>query len=161
MEVALELCGNLPRKVYRDTHGQNEQVLMADILFCLAALYSYQNESGQALIYAKRHFDMRIIVENKKPSIGRLGGLAYNELTLAYLLNDRFEEAIAASQAEKSIFLQLPSFQDLTEWPDSAVIHEVLALIGLNRYDEALPMLEEALEYHKGRSDPNDTQEFK
>ena len=142
-------------------HGQDDQVLLADILFCLSTLFADQSQAGEALKYSARHFDVRMKIERKKHAIGRHGGLAYTELGLAYLLNDRFEEAINVCRAGKALLVELPLFKEGKYWPDFAVIHEVLSLMGLQRDNEALPLLQEALNFRRNRYGPDDTQSFK
>ena len=161
LQLALELVEILPLKDYSDGYGQNEQALLADVLFCLSTLAADRNQAVDALVYAQRHFDVRMALERKKKSVGRHGGLAYTELGLGLLLNGRYQEAIDTSRAGKALLLELPSFKEGKYWPDFAVIHEVLALIGLDRDDEAIPLLEEAIRFREKRFGPNDTQSFK
>ena len=157
LQLALELVENLPSKDYSDDYGQNEQVLLADVLFGLSSLAADQNHAADALAYSRRHFDVRMALV----SVGRFGGLAYTELGLGLLLNDHFQEALDASRAGKALLVELPSFKEGTYWPDFAVIHEVLALIGLERDDEAIPLLEESIRFREKRFGRDDTQSFK
>lgn len=131
------------------------------MLFCLSSLSAVQKQPVDVLAYAERHFDVRLKAENRKQAIGRHGGLAYTELAVAYLLNDRFVAAIEASRAGRAILEQLPLFKEGKYWPDFAVIHEVMALIGLKRDDEAIPLLEEAINFRETKFGPNDVQSFK
>lgn len=161
LELALRLCDGLPSKTYSDCHGQDEQVLLADVLFCLASLSSDHNQPADALRYAERHFEVRMVAEKRKQTMGRHAGLAYTELGLAYILNERFEDAIMANRAGRALLMELTLFKEGKYWPDFAVIHEVIALIGLERDAEALPMLQEAIAFRERRFGPNDTQSFK
>ncbi|KAI4234364.1 MAG: hypothetical protein LQ349_003855 [Xanthoria aureola] len=161
LELALRLCDGLPSKTYSDCHGQDEQVLLADVLFCLASLSSDHNQPADALRYAERHFEVRMMAEKRKQTMSRHSGLAYTELGLAYILNERFEDAIMANRAGRALLMELPLFKEGKYWPDFAVIHEVIALIGLERDAEALPMLQEAIAFRERRFGPNDTQSFK
>ena len=161
LRCALVLCDRLPPKEYRDTYGQDEQVLLADVLFSLSALSADQRCPKDALEYAERHFDVRMKVERGKQALGRHAGLAYTELALGYLLNEQFDAAIDASQAGKAILTQLPLFKEGKYWPDFAIIHEVLALIGLNRDDEAESLHAEAIDFRERRFGPDDIQSFK
>ena len=161
LRLALNVSDRLSEKPYCDMYGQDEQTLLADILFCLATLSADQNHPKETLKYAERHFDVRMKAEKRKQTIGRHGGSAYTKLGLAYFLNDRFQEAVDANRAGRAILVQLPLFKEGEYWPDFAVIHEVLALLGLNRDDEAMPLLEEAIEFRRKRFGPDDTQSFK
>ena len=161
LQLALELVENLSVKNYSDDYGQNEQVLLADVLFCLSALAADRNQAADTLAYAQRHFDVRMALERKKISMGRHAGLAYTELGLGLLLNDRYQEPIDRNRAGKALLVGLPSFKEGKSYPDFAVIHDVLALIGLDRDDEAIPLLEEAIRFREKRFVPNDTQSFK
>ena len=160
-ELALKLCDGLPKKTYSDVHGQDEQILLADVVFCLATISVDHNQPAKALTYAKRHFEVRMAAEKKKKAFSRHGGLAYTELALAYVLNERFEEAIVASRAGKALLVQLPLFKEGKYWPDFAVIHEVFALIGLKRDAEAVPLLRGGIAFREKRFGLNDTQSFK
>ena len=149
LKSALSICEELPQKDYSDGYCRDEQVLLADVLFRLATLSADQKKPKDALTYSERHFDVRFKAENRKQAIGRHGGLAYTEVALAYLLNDRFEAAIKASRAGRAILEQLPLFKEGKYWPDFAIMHDVMALIGLQRDNEAIQLLEEAIEFRE------------
>lgn len=93
---------------------------------------------------------MRIKIKKRKQAIGYHGGLAYTELGLAYLLNNRFQEAISAYQAGKALLVQLPLFKEGNYWPDLAVIHKDLSLIGF-------AILREAIKFRRRKLGPCNT----
>lgn len=160
-KLALKLCDGLPKKTYSNVHGQDEQILLADVVFCLAIIAVNHNQPAKALIYAKRHFEVRMAAEKKKKVFSCHGGLAYTELALAYVLNERFKEAIVASRAGKALLVQLLFFKEGKYWTDFAVIHKVFALIGLKRDAEAVLLLWGGIAFREKRFGLNDIQSFK
>jgi tetratricopeptide (TPR) repeat protein len=135
--------------------------LFADILFSLSSMYGELNNPSEALKYARRHFDQRMKVENQKDSLGIYAGMAHSELALGLLLNGRYEEAIENSRIARQILEKIPIYLSGDYWPHWAIIHEAWSLLGLNRPEEAVEILEESVKWRQNKYGPDDKEDHK
>lgn len=142
-------------------HDQETEILLADILSCLVDCTAVQNQPKETLELAERHFKVRMRTERAKPALGRHAGMAYSEMALGLMLNERFEEAIEYARKAREIVMELPLFKEGKYWPHFAVAYEGICLLGLGRGKEAIPMLQDALKFRERRFGPNDTESFK
>jgi hypothetical protein len=135
--------------------------LLADAYFCCSSHAYDTNQFHKVMEFAKKHYQQRMQVEEKKPSLGLKAGMAHSEMGLAYLLNNSYEKVIEHSITARQINEKTPEFLSGTYWPFFAIIHHAQALLGLDREDEAVDMLLETLRWREARYGADDTESFK
>ncbi|ETN43596.1 uncharacterized protein HMPREF1541_02755 [Cyphellophora europaea CBS 101466] len=137
-KTALRICETYPDKM---------EELLADCLFCIGDALSETNEPAAALEYAKRHYDVRLNLEKDRSKPSLYGALAYSELGNAQMLNGLFEEGIENCKSARAIQFKDQEFLDGTYWPYFSTIQMALCLSALGRSDEAVPLLQETIDW--------------
>lgn len=138
--------------------------LYADILMSLSSSYLKLGIATQGLQHAEAHFEQRLRVENAKPYEQRdqsFSAMAYTELSLARLVNQNYEEAVALARQGRDMLEQIPEFKADQYWPHWADFHHAWGLIGLGRAEEARPILMELLTWRERHYGKFDTESMK
>ena len=148
---ALNICDAFP-----DLPPQHH----ADALFCLICHFAGANRPELLLTLAKTHFDIRMEMENQNPRLGFDAGVAHSQMALALLRNDRYEETINYAIISRHIEEKTPEYRSGEYWPFWAIMYHALALLGLDRGDDAVDMLLETLRWREAKYGPDDTESF-
>jgi hypothetical protein len=96
------------------------------------------------------HFKQRLIAQDAIPLEIRdlsFTGMAYTELALGSLMEGDYQEAIRLAIAGRGILEKTPEFLNNTYWPHWADYHHAWALIGMDKAEQARPILEKMLEW--------------
>jgi len=136
----------------------------ADILMSLPSSYHCLGNRVKGLQYAEAHFKQRMLVQEAKPAAERDYGftaMAYTELSLARLMNDDYDDAIALAVQGRRLLEQTPEFLNRTYWPHWADYHHAWSLIGLDRAEEARPILQNMLEWRRQTLQSHETESMK
>lgn len=81
----------------------------ADALFSAGSQAVDTNQFKLLMEFARKHFDVRMRIENAKPGLGTPAGLAYSETAFACLLNDMYEDVIDYAKVGRAINEKPPS----------------------------------------------------
>ncbi len=136
----------------------------ADILMSLSSSYNCLGDRVKGLAYAKAHFKQRLLVEDSKPVAERdsaFSAMAYTELSLAWLLNNDYQEAITLAVQGRRMLESTPEFLEDRYWPHWADYHHAWALIGLGKAEAARPILMKMLDWRRRQYGPDDTESMK
>ncbi|KAK4141801.1 uncharacterized protein C8A04DRAFT_30646 [Dichotomopilus funicola] len=145
---------------HQDTLGEQ----YADALMCLSRAYHSLGDWVEGITYAQLHFKQRLLVENRKPRAEQddfSRAMAYTELSLSWVLNDDYDEAITLALQGREILEKTPEFLEGKYWPHWADYHHAWALIGLGRAEEARPILTKMLEWRRSKYGDDDTESMK
>ena len=130
----------------------------------LSSSYHCLGDAVQGFKYARAHFKQRIHVEDSKPQAERddtFRAMAYTELALGWLLNNNYNEAKAFATEGRQILEGTKEFIEDLYWPHWADCHHAWALIGLDRAEEARPILTEMLKWRQRHYGDNDVESMK
>lgn len=122
----------------------------------LSNTYHSLNLPHLALPYADAHFDQRILVEDGKAPEDRddaYRAMAYTELALARLMGEDYEDAITLALQGRVLVEETKGFAEGWYWPYWADFWHAWGLIGLDRAEEARPVVEEMLKWRR-KGDP-------
>jgi plasmid replication initiation protein len=136
----------------------------ADLLMSLSSTYNCLGEAVEGLKYAQAHFKQRIHVEDSKALAERDDQsrvMAYTELALGWLLNNNYEEAKSQAIKGRQILEGTKEFINDTCWSHWADYHHAWALIGLDRAEEARPIVLELLKWRQRHYGDDDTESMK
>ncbi|KAK0649807.1 heterokaryon incompatibility protein-domain-containing protein [Cercophora newfieldiana] len=170
--IHLKECGNWDRslslahlalKVVQEREFEmGEQY--ADILMTLSSTYHCIGERARGLQYAQAHFTQRILVEDGKSPVERddaLRAMAYTELSLARLANGEYEEAITLAVQGRILLEETADFIEDVCWPHWADYYHAWSLIGLDKVEEARPIVEDMLEWRRQNVKSHATESIK
>lgn len=144
LRFALNACERSERTV---------PTIHADLLFALSSTHAELNQPIPALELARRHFNMRLDLENESGKLLYGAVTAHSQLGLAYLLNGEPEQAIVHCEDARRIAENIPKFAGGSKyWPFLAITHHAWALIALNRGREIVDMLKSTLEWVESNS---------
>jgi tetratricopeptide (TPR) repeat protein len=137
--------------------------LYADVLFLLAVTYDSLGDLENAMEYARQHFEQRISVENAAGENGDLSfrAMAYTQLALGSVGTNDFEKAILLAETGREMLEKTEEYKNDTYWPHWAYWSHAWALIGLQRFDEALPLIETTLRWRERHYGMDDTESMK
>jgi tetratricopeptide (TPR) repeat protein len=156
--TASELAAN-----YADDAVMGE--LYADVLMNLTTAYAAYGQRQLALKFAEMHMTQRIKVEralNRTPdSEMSFEAMAHTALSLGLILNGRYEEAIKYAAQGRELLKRKPSFVADNYWPHWGFTYHAWALIGLEKYDEALPLILDTLRWRERHFGRDDTESLK
>ncbi|KAK4444139.1 hypothetical protein QBC34DRAFT_452128 [Podospora aff. communis PSN243] len=127
---------------------------LADILMTLSSTYHCLGQTTQAFQFATAHFNQRLLIEDSKSSTERddaFRAMAYTELALAKIMVGEYEEGINLAVQGRILLEDTPEFKEGVYWPHWADFHHAWGLIGLGRAEEARGMIQEMLNWRKGR----------
>jgi hypothetical protein len=136
----------------------------ADILMSLSSTYHCLGDPAQGHRYAIAHFEQRLLIEDAKPPEQRddsFRAMAYTELALAWLLNKDYERALALAVEGRQMLEGTQYFINDQYWPHWADYHRSWALVGMDRAEEARPILEEMLSWRQRHYGVEDTESMK
>ncbi|KAI1346208.1 hypothetical protein F5Y01DRAFT_322036 [Xylaria sp. FL0043] len=137
--------------------------LHADVLFLLAVTYDALSDAENGMKYARQHFKQQILVEDAAGENGDLSfrAMAYTQLACASVTSGEFEEAILHAKMGRSLLEKTEEYKNDTYWPHWADWSHAWALIGLRRYDEALPLVVTTLQWRERHYGVDDTESMK
>ncbi|KAI1363721.1 hypothetical protein F5Y08DRAFT_235591 [Xylaria arbuscula] len=140
-------------------------VLRADIVYSVASTYNHLGDADRALPYAELHFKLRMEVEDVLDTQGKgdhsYRAIAFNQLASTMCTSNKFTEAIEFAKKGRRLLEGTPEFLNDTYWPHWVDFFHAWGLIGLKRYDEALPIMTATLEWRKRHYGPDDTESMK
>jgi hypothetical protein len=133
---------------------------LADVLVSLSALTNELNDPKLHLMYAERHYKVRMKLHSitKVPHIQL--GMAYTQRACAYGQVGRNEEAIEQAKLGKEVLVTYPGYIKGEYWPFYATLYEVLPLMALERDREATILLEATIAWREKKFGLDDTQSF-
>ena len=134
LRLALEIFGDV-----REGHRR----ILSNIYSGLVWNSVLSKDLHMVFHYAQKRFDTEEEVLTERGSPDSITAVAYNDLGMAYLLNDVAEEAIHYLQRSKEIRENLPGFKK--DWLFSPFLSLGKTYWRLGRLDEAAEVLLEAL----------------
>ncbi|KAF4461388.1 NB-ARC and TPR domain [Fusarium albosuccineum] len=147
-----------------EAHQKDDMAeLYADILMSLASTHNALGNRVEGLKYAREHFQQRLYVEDNKGVNGNYAyrGMAYTQMAVGLLTNHRYTEAIHYAEAGREILEKAPEYRQDTYWPHWAYWYHAWGLIGLEKPEEARPLLLKTLQWRERHYGADDTESMK
>lgn len=130
--------------------------IRADVLFALAALCPQINaENDAAIRYAQEHLEIRLKVRDGTRFREDRLAMAYGELAHAQLMVGLYEDTIENAKIAIALTETSPAYIAGDDWPTFSYTHQAFALAALDRYDEALKLIDQNLGYWMAHSHEN------
>lgn len=119
------------------------------------------NDPQKHLMYAERHYEVRMKLHAIAPVPHIQLGMAYTQRAAANgQVGGRDEEAIEQAKLGKAVLVQYPGYVRGEYWPFYAVLYEILPLMALGRDEEATALLLDTIAWREKRFGVDDTQSF-
>lgn len=137
--------------------SEDKPDLLADVLMCLAALGLHTSTPQEVLEYSEEHLRIRQLVYDRSNGNASMQvqydlAMGYATMAMAYIRNDRSEEAMEQSEIAIPMYRSFPMYRNWDTVAYFAVAHAGWALWSLRRYQEAEELLTEAVNADKIRN---------